>query len=76
MTKVLYALYDGKVLRPEEHVALAPNTRVRVTIEALEGPPDADVSFLKTARALELEGPPDWAAHLDAYLYGGDDADA
>ena len=27
-------------------------------------------SFLKVARSLNLEGPPDWSSRLDDYLYG------
>ena len=27
-------------------------------------------SFLQTARALKLDGPPDWSARLEEYLYG------
>jgi hypothetical protein len=33
-------------------------------------------SFLRTARALNLEGPPDWSANIDEYLYGGDPSHA
>lgn len=70
MTKTLYATYDGEVLRPEEPVALAPNTRVRVTIEAPAESESQSGSFLRTARSLNLQGPPDWSARLDEYLYG------
>lgn len=27
-------------------------------------------SFLRIARSLSVEGPPDWSEHLDDYLYG------
>jgi hypothetical protein len=30
----------------------------------------AKQSFLRTARALNLDGPLDWSANLDNYLYG------
>lgn len=33
-------------------------------------------SSLRLARSLNLEGPPDWSARLDYYLYGTDDDDA
>lgn len=52
---------------------LAPNTRVRITIEAVDAVATPSLSFLRTARSLKLDGPRDWATHLDAYLY--DDAD-
>lgn len=33
MTTTLEAIFDGKVLRPDKPLNLAPNTRVSVTIE-------------------------------------------
>ena len=50
----------------------APDTRVRVTIEAAERPRTKSKSFLQTARSLKLQGPADWSARLDDYLYGGE----
>jgi len=70
MTKTLHALYDGKVLRPEEPVDLKPNIRVRLTIDVLEEKTPKRRSFLETARSLKLEGPSDWSSHLEDYLYG------
>lgn len=70
MTKTLEAVFDGEVLRPDEPLDLEPNTRVLVTIEAAIERRDKHKSFLGTARALNLQGPPDWAARLDEYLYG------
>jgi len=72
MTKTLEAVYDGEVLRPDEPLELEPNTRVRVTIEAAERPRTKSKSFLQTARSLKLQGPADWSARLDDYLYGGE----
>ena len=36
--------------------------------------PEAEqtTSFLQTARSLNLEGPADWSAKLETYLYGGE----
>jgi hypothetical protein len=31
---------------------------------------------LRTARSLNLEGPPDWASNLDKYLYDEEDKSA
>ncbi len=76
MVKTIEAVFDGKVLRPEAPLALEPNTRVRLTIETLEQAVGESPSFLETARALNLEGPPDWASNLDAYLYGGEGQNA
>ena len=70
------AVFDGTVFRPTESVALAPNTRVRVTIESVLPAESEAPSFLRTARALRLDGPPDWAANIDEYLYGGDPSHA
>jgi hypothetical protein len=38
-------------------------------------PTPEGVSFLRTARSLDLDGPPDWAANIDKYLYGGESSD-
>jgi hypothetical protein len=69
MTTTVYAMFDGEVLRLDEPVPLAPNTRVRVTIET-EQPEQPPVSFLRAARSLNVDGPPDWSSRLDDYLYG------
>ncbi len=71
MTKTIEAVFDGKVLHPEDPLTLKPNTRVRITIETLESATGEAPSFLDTARTLNLDGPPDWAMNLDAYLYDG-----
>jgi hypothetical protein len=76
MAKTIEAVFDGTVFRPTESVALAPNTRVRVTIETVLPAEDAAPSFLRTARTLHLDGPPDWSANIDEYLYGGDPSHA
>jgi predicted DNA-binding antitoxin AbrB/MazE fold protein len=74
MVQIVDAVYDGSVLRPDDPIELAPNTRVRITIEATEPTLEQPASFLRTARALNLEGPPDWSAEIDTYLYGDDSA--
>lgn len=67
MTKTIEALFDGLTLRPDEPLELPPNTRVRLTIES---PPPLGTpgSFLRTARALRLSGPPDWSTNVEVYL--------
>ncbi len=72
MADTILATFDGSVFRPTQPVSLEPNTPVRLTVESLAAPPGRPASFLQTARALQLEGPPDWAAHLDKYLYEGE----
>ncbi|AFZ26060.1 Protein of unknown function DUF104 [Cylindrospermum stagnale PCC 7417] len=69
MVEKIAAVFDGNVFYPAEPIALPANTRVRISIEIL--PPDQQetISFLETARSLKLEGPPDWSANIDKYLY-------
>ena len=71
MRFMLNAIFDGKVLQPEEDIDLKPNTRVRIIIESAEPEKKKTLSFLNTARSLELDGPSDWSARLEDYLYGG-----
>ena len=75
MTKTLEAIYDGEVLRPDEPLDIEPNTRIQITIETQDAetkgiPSRNGMSFLDTARSLNLEGPPDWSDRLEEYLYG------
>ena len=70
MVKTVEAVFDGKVFRPTEQIELAPNTLVRMTIETMPPAEGETASFLQTARALNLDGPSDWSANLDDYLYG------
>lgn len=70
MTTTVYATFDGNVLRPEGPLELPPNTRVRVTIETAGEEAKSGRSFLRAARELGLDGPPDWSERLDDYLYG------
>ena len=72
MTQTVEAVFDGTVLRPESPLGLAPNTRVRLTLEILP-PAGKAPSFLRTARSLGLQGPEDWSENLDNYLYGDGD---
>jgi hypothetical protein len=65
MTETLYATFDGEVFRLDRPVHLAPNTRVRLTLEATETETPPATSFLKTAHSLGLEGPKDWSERLE-----------
>ncbi len=71
MSQTLEAIFDGSVFRPDSPVELEPNTRVRIIIESAETPEQKPESFLRVARSLKLQGPPDWSSRLDEYLYGG-----
>ncbi len=66
MTQTLEATFDGKVLRPDIPLKLRPHTRVRVTVETIKAVKKKR-SFLRTARALKLEGPRDWSTHIEDY---------
>ena len=70
MTRTVRATFDGEVLWPEEPLPIVPNTSVQITIELPEESPASAYSFLRKARSLDLQGPPDWSEHLDDYLYG------
>jgi len=72
MSKTLQAVYDGEVLRPDEPLELAPDTRVRITIELMDEQRQP-LSFLDTALGLNLDGPPDWSERFDDYLYSDKD---
>jgi hypothetical protein len=73
MTQTLEAIFDGTSLHPEKPLDLQRNTRVRITIETDDATVSTPPSFLRTARALKLEGPSDWSAKIDDYLYGTTD---
>ena len=69
MSKIIEAVYDGEVLRPDEPLELQPHTRVRLTIDDLTTDTHEPRSFLRTARSLNLQGPPDWSERIEEYLY-------
>ena len=70
MVQTLEAVFDGEVLHPDEPLAIEPNTRGRLVIETVPEAKSQPASFLRTARSLNLEGPPDWSSNVDTYLYG------
>ena len=74
MSETIEALFDGTVLRPAKPLALEPNTRVWIVIETTP-PTSTPRSFLRTARSLNLDGPEDWSANLESYLYGNTSRD-
>ena len=68
--QTLYAVFDGTVFRPDQQIDLAPDTRVRITIEPATALDDRkSESFLRVARSLNIRGPRDWSSRLDHYLY-------
>jgi len=75
MVKTIEALFDGAVFRPVEPITLKPNTRVRITVETPSLAREKR-SFLQVASSLKLDGPPDWSANLEEYLYGKGDRES
>jgi predicted DNA-binding antitoxin AbrB/MazE fold protein len=71
MSQILEATFDGTVFHPTETVELQPNTRVQLVVTVKSVTEEQPTSFLRTARALQLQGPHDWSERLDDYLYGG-----
>jgi hypothetical protein len=75
MTRLIAATYDGSALRLDEPLPLEPNTRVFITVhsngaEHDQGEVSPEVSFFDIALSMDLDGPPDWSARIDRYLYG------
>jgi len=70
MLQTVEAIFDGKVLRTKDPLTLKPNTRVRITIEAIRPKRGKSKSFLETARSLKIREPRDLSENLDEYLYG------
>jgi hypothetical protein len=84
MTRLIAATYDGSALRLDEPLPLEPNTRVFITVHSNgtvlsngadhgQGEVSPEVSFFDIALSMDLDGPPDWSARIDHYLYGVDD---
>jgi hypothetical protein len=69
MARTLHVTFDGKVLHPEEDIDLELNARYVVTIEREE---KEESNFWNTLVNLAgtVEGPEDWSAEHDHYLYG------
>ncbi len=88
MEKILDATYDGEVFRPDEPVDLASDTKVKVIVEdkveepkklkLVEMPKKGNAkpyAFLRYARSVSIDAPPDFASNIDEYLYGGKSLD-
>ncbi len=75
MSQTLEATFDGQVFRPVETVELLPDTRVELIVTVKTASEEKPKSFLRTARSLKLQGPKDWSARIDDYLYGGANID-
>lgn len=72
MTLTVTALYDGKKFTPEKPINLPANARCILTVIPIpDGVEDhrTAVDVLKEL-AGTIEGPEDWSAEHDHYLYG------
>jgi len=71
MAKTFTAVFDGQVFHPEGPVDFKPNARYMLTVEQ-EVPESGAQSAWDTLGELAgtIEGPEDWAAEHDHYLYG------
>jgi hypothetical protein len=81
MKHVINGTYDGRAIHPDEPLPLARNTRITITVHAEEPREEGDddvgaTTFFAVARSLSIEGPTDWSARIDHYLYGVDDGKA
>lgn len=78
MRKTITARYDGRAIQPDEPLPLPRGTRLTITWQAEDPQPSEDkdvgaTTFFTVARSLSIEGPTDWSARIDHYLYGVDD---
>ena len=71
-TKTLHAIFDGKVLKPENAANLEPNVRYLVTIEPERKEETGKQSLWDVLSEFSgtVEGPEDWSEEHDHYLYG------
>jgi hypothetical protein len=70
MIKTLTVIYDGEALRPADPIDLKPNARYLVTVEQEVAVAEGENAWDILARLTgKVEGPEDWAAEHDHYLY-------
>jgi len=70
LSKTFHAVFDGKVLHPEEELDLKPDTRYIITIERDERVEGDSLWDILSELAGTVEGPQDWSEEHDHYLYG------
>ena len=71
MSKILTAVFDGDVLRPDSLLDLKPNTRYVITIESVEqSVACCDAWDVLEAMTGTVVAPGDWSSEHDYYLYG------
>jgi hypothetical protein len=61
MPQELDAIFDGTALQPEVPLNLVAGTRVKIIVESVVTDQQKPKTFLHTAKALKLQGKPDWS---------------
>jgi hypothetical protein len=69
MSETVGALFHGQVFRPDEELNLRPNTRVCTTNDLSHTDQQHSMSFLGTARQLNLDGTTNWSDSTEDSLY-------
>lgn len=75
VVKPVYAIYDGKVFKPLEPLDLEPNTTYEIMVVDKAPPKPLPKTGETVWEVLDrmtgtMEGPGDWSAEHDHYLYG------
>ncbi|HXE53701.1 MAG TPA: hypothetical protein VN541_11825 [Tepidisphaeraceae bacterium] len=68
----LKAHFDGRVLVPDEPLALAPNQKVRITVEPIAASPAAQIELGKQPGAI-TDFAPDWEDPLPEEIWRFED---
>jgi hypothetical protein len=61
MPQKLEPIFDGTALQPKVPLNLVVGTRVKITVESVVPDQQNPKTFLQTAKALKLQGKPDWS---------------
>ena len=69
-TLTVKAIFDGSKFQISDPVDLKPNTNCLLTIEVIDDEPYEDPFRYLLKHAGSIEGPADWSALHDNYLYG------
>lgn len=70
MSRTTTAVFDGEALRPDIVLGLTPNTRYRITVDAIPTSTQEEDAWTVLDRLSgTIEAPPDWSREHDHYLY-------
>lgn len=70
--KIVTAFFDGHVFKPEESLDLAPNVRYQIVVREIgPGATGTETAWdVLDQMAGTVDGPADWSAEHNHYLYG------